>query len=93
MPITHSAPAQSGDGVEIPPAVKRHLGLDDDRSWVILTEANVFYWPGPDLRFPREEGPAGAAYGFLPPKLFRAIRDRFLELRTQRRARLVPRTE
>ncbi|WP_026871847.1 hypothetical protein [Inquilinus limosus] len=93
LPITHSAPAEPGDGIEIPTVVKEHLGLDDARSWVILTEANVFYWPGPDLRFPREKGPAGAAYGFLPPKLFRTIRDRFLELRKQRRAQLVSRSE
>ncbi|MGK9230981.1 hypothetical protein KXS07_03020 [Inquilinus limosus] len=93
LPITHSAPAEPGDGIEIPTVVKEHLGLDDARSWVILTEANVFYWPGPDLRFPREKGPAVAAYGFLPPKLFRTIRDRFLELRKQRRAQLVSRSE
>lgn len=93
LPMTHSEPVQPENGVEIPLAVKLHLGLDSDRSWVILTEANVFYWPGPDLRFPRETGPAGTAYGFLPPRLFRVIRDRFLELRKDRRARLVPRTE
>jgi hypothetical protein len=59
LPITHSAPARPGHGVEIPRAVKEHLGLNDDRSWVILTEANVFFWPGPDLRFPQGRGRQG----------------------------------
>jgi hypothetical protein len=26
------------------------LGLDEPRSWVVLTEANRFPWPDPDLR-------------------------------------------
>jgi hypothetical protein len=36
--------------MEIPPAVKRHLGLDDQPSWIVLDEFNVFTWPGYDLR-------------------------------------------
>ncbi len=36
--------------VEIPLRVKEHLGLDSERSWVILEEVNIFTWPGFDLR-------------------------------------------
>jgi len=50
LPITHSPPADDHLAVEIPIEVKRRLGLDDARSWVILSEANRFDWPGPDLR-------------------------------------------
>ena len=50
LPITHSAPRDSADGLEIPTATKERLGLDSERSWVILSEANDFIWPGPDLR-------------------------------------------
>jgi hypothetical protein len=32
LPITHASPAESAAAVEIPGAVKRHLGLDDERS-------------------------------------------------------------
>ena len=32
LPITHAAPADPTAAVEIPAAVKRHLGLDDERS-------------------------------------------------------------
>jgi hypothetical protein len=30
--------------------VKRHLGLDGERSWIVLDEINDFIWPGHDLR-------------------------------------------
>jgi hypothetical protein len=52
LPITHTAPnAASGEvGIEIPPRVKQHLGLDWERSWVIVSECNLDSWPSPDLR-------------------------------------------
>jgi hypothetical protein len=46
VPITHSPPHDPEVAVEIPPRVKEHLGLDAERSWVILDEVNVFTWPG-----------------------------------------------
>jgi hypothetical protein len=49
--------------------VKRHLGLDAERSWVILDEVNEFGWPGFDLQ-PVPRAPGGFDYGFLPPRLF-----------------------
>src|SRR5688500_8167274 len=49
-PITHVEPERSDEGVGIPPSVKKHLGLDRERSWIVLTEVNRFYWPGPDIR-------------------------------------------
>jgi hypothetical protein len=50
VPITHTAPSKPASALEIPAAVKRHLGLDADRSWVILDEGTRFVWPGYDLR-------------------------------------------
>ena len=44
--ITHSAPARLEFAIEIPAATKRRVGLDDDRSWVVLTEANRSHGPG-----------------------------------------------
>jgi hypothetical protein len=34
LPITHSPPADPASAIEMPAPVKRHLGLDDDRSWI-----------------------------------------------------------
>ncbi|MBN9020602.1 MAG: type II toxin-antitoxin system PemK/MazF family toxin [Rhizobiales bacterium] len=75
LPATHSPPAHAAGAVEIPQAVKRHLGLDEAQSWVIVSEGNRFIWPGYDLR-PRSDG--SYAYGFLPPRLFERIRDAFV---------------
>ena len=93
LPITHSPPVRSGDAIALPPAVKQRLGLDEAPSWVMLTETNSFIWPGPDLRVPPGRPAEEAAYGFLPPKLFQEIRDRFLERARNRQAGIVPRSE
>ena len=78
LTITHSAPSSDEEAIEIPAAVKARLGFDAARSWISVTEANVFAWPGPDLRFLPGKGPESAAYGFLPPGFFRIVRERFL---------------
>ncbi len=73
LPITHRAPADPAAAVEIPGMVKRHLGLDDARSWVVVAEGNEFLWPGYDLR---KIGNADRYdYGFLPPRLFNQVRE------------------
>jgi hypothetical protein len=93
LPITHSAPGPGKDAVEIPAMVKARLGLDGARSWVVVDEANLFNWPGPDLRFLPGKGPESAVYGFLPPSFFRVVRDRFLAADRAKKAALVARTE
>jgi hypothetical protein len=93
LPITHSPPAPGEDAIEIPAVVKARLRLDGERSWISVSEANVFNWPGPDLRLLPGEGPASAVYGFLPPGFFRVVRDRFLAADREKKAVLVPRTE
>lgn len=50
LPITHSPPHLPEDTIEVPPTTKQRLGLDSERSWIVITEANEFVWPGPDLR-------------------------------------------
>jgi mRNA-degrading endonuclease toxin of MazEF toxin-antitoxin module len=67
-PITHSAPPSAGAGIEIPAATKRRLGLDEARSWIVVSEGNRLVWPGPDIR---PIAPDRFDYGFLPPALFR----------------------
>ncbi|WP_245281535.1 plasmid maintenance toxin (PemK-like) [Rhizobium sp. AAP43] len=82
LPITHSPPSDPSEAIEIPPATKRRLGLDDERSWIVLTESNRFVWPGPDVR------PVDSECGYhgpLPPALFEEVKRRFVELaRSQR---------
>lgn len=79
--------------VEIPKITKDRLGLDDERSWVILSEANRFTWPGPDLRPLCTGEMESVAYGLLPFGLAEQIRSRFIALLKARRTRVVSRTE
>lgn len=93
LPITHVPPHDAGGAIEIPASTKRRLGLDDDQSWIVLTEGNAFLWPGPDLR-PLPGGEARTvALGLLPTGLFNVMRDRFLALHQRNKAQLVRRTE
>lgn len=92
LPITHTLPSNSDLAVEIPPATKRRLGLDDARSWVVFAEANRFTWPGPDLRPMRRGEAVSVLYGELPGSLLIKIRDGFLAALKKHRA-IVPRSE
>jgi len=93
LPITHTAPQSPDEGVELPPAVKARLGLDQERSWIIVSEGNDFTWPGPDLRPLTGQGLESVVYGFLPPRLFHAIRNRFLARAQTGQAGMTKRTE
>lgn len=66
LPITHSPPRVEDLAVELPPATKQRLGLDDARSWIVTRELNRFTWPGPDIR-PDSDGEA--VLGILPASL------------------------
>lgn len=93
LPVTHSVPQPPDEGIELPTETKRRLGLDSERSWIIVSDANDFVWPGPHPRFLPGQGPETSAYGFLPPAAFRAVRERFLARVLARKIGLVPRSE
>jgi hypothetical protein len=92
LPITHTPPTDPSLAFELPHATKRRLGLDVDRSWIVVTDANRFIWPGPDLRFARPGDSASAAYGLLPSAVFSEVRGKFVAAIRARRAGTVPRT-
>ena len=79
LPITHSPPAGDTVGIEIPPKVRRAVGLSDEPCWVIVSEHNVDEWPNAGLQ-PLPGRPGIFSYGFIPPRLFAEIKRRFLEL-------------
>jgi hypothetical protein len=89
-PVTHSSPDNPAKAFELPTAVKRHLGLDAERSWVILDEVNEFTWPGFDLR-PVPHAPNSFAYGFLPPRLFALLLTKQAEAWKQGLGKATPR--
>ncbi|MCV3767553.1 hypothetical protein [Rhizobium sp. TRM95796] len=82
VPVTHTPPRISASAVEIPLQVKQRLGLDSERSWVVLTELNEFIWPGPDIRPIGKTG--SPVYGFLPNTFFRHLITRLAAARASR---------
>jgi mRNA-degrading endonuclease toxin of MazEF toxin-antitoxin module len=68
-PITHRPAGAGTAALELPATVKRHLGLDSEKSWIVLDEVNQFAWPGFDL-MPIRGRNGRVDYGFLPPKFF-----------------------
>jgi hypothetical protein len=93
LPVTHSPPADPADALEIPRATKLRLRLDSERSWVMLSEANDFIWPGPDLRPAVSGDLATVAYGMLPPGFMAVLRERLARRRREKRVAVTTRTE
>jgi len=88
LPVTRRAPDNPAAATEIPPTVKHKLGLDAQRSWVVISEGNKFVWP--DLR--KVPGsPPRYAYGFLPPRFFNNVLKAFGAWRKAGKGRLTGR--
>jgi hypothetical protein len=90
LPITHTPPLKDEDGIEIPQATKRRLGLDAERSWIITTELNQFAWPGPDIR---RTASGEYVYGYLPEKLMQLVLDQVKKHVRNKQLKSVSRTE
>ena len=88
-PISHAPPRTTGEAVEIPAVTKSRLGLDEGRSWVVVSEINRFVWPGVDLR--PVPGKGSYDYGVLPPGLFRQVREGLANWVRSRKLRTTPR--
>jgi hypothetical protein len=79
--------------LKFPAATKRRLDLEDQRSWIVVTESNRFTWPGPDLRRTIPGNQTSIAFGLLPKALFDEVRTKWLALFAARKTQFVPRTE
>lgn len=89
-PVTHAAPEKATDAIELPRNVKKLLGLDEERSWIVVTELNRFIWPGPDIRPMPETGTP--FYDALPDWLFERVRNGVLQHSGQGRLKVTKRT-
>lgn len=93
VPITHTQPSNPEAAIEVPQPTKQRLGLDDERSWIVLSEYNQFVWPGPDLRPISRSYHDQYHYGFLPPKLFDQLKKKLLEQIREQQVQAITRTE
>jgi hypothetical protein len=92
LAITHRVPG-AGDAVLLPEPVKRRLGLDEAPSWIVVSEANVFVWPGADLRPVPRRSPRTHTYGRVPRAFLKEVATAYLARVKAGRSRRVPRTE
>jgi hypothetical protein len=88
VPITHSPPRSAADAIEVPHKIKQHLGLDDERSWIVTTEVNRIAWDDPGIV------PASRKswhYGALPQGFVKQVQDRIRERAQARQLGVVKR--
>ncbi|MGB9115026.1 hypothetical protein [Bradyrhizobium sp.] len=96
LPITTAKPASDDPWkIEIPRSIKERIGLDERRSWVDVTEFNIFVWTGYHLRptkTPRVKAKSEqetCLYGYLPSGFFRKITKATDEYRLTNKPKLV----
>ncbi|WP_274630929.1 type II toxin-antitoxin system PemK/MazF family toxin [Arvimicrobium flavum] len=83
--ITHSPPGKDETAIAVPPAVARHLGLDDQPSWIKTDQVNVLRWERGRIPYGISQARKGAwAYGMLPQALGRQA---FEQVRAKARGR------
>ncbi len=92
FPITSSAPSDPRQAVEIPPSSRARLGLQREACWVVVSETNLFAWPGPDLRR-TETDEKSFLYGALPAAFLRQVKVAFAAWRNRNPVATIRRTE
>jgi hypothetical protein len=93
VPVTHTEPRDPAKAIEMPAPLKKYLGLEARRSWIVVDETNEFLWPGPALRPVARTRRDTFSYGTLPPKFFGKLRQRLLDIARSNRLRRVVRTD
>lgn len=73
-PITHTPPEKNKTFVKIPPKVAKHIGLDEQQSWIKTDQVNSFLWDG--LHIPYGVSRASRQkweYGELPYQIAKEV--------------------
>lgn len=91
-PIT-SHPGEGSTVIDLPLVIKRRLGLDERRSWVIVSELNKFTWPGFDVRAVPGRTPSTCSYGHILPGFLLQIRSTIGQLARKRLVRPIDRDD
>jgi hypothetical protein len=95
--MSHKPPEPAERAIEVPKKLKRHLGLDEDPSWIYTDQLNEFAWSGPDIR-PAEwistlpSARDTCVIGALPNSWFGLIKRDVIENLKLKRAQIIRRT-
>ena len=92
-PITHAPPVNIETALQLPALTKERLGLDEQASWIITQEVNVFTWPGPDLKSIDTNAGQRFAFGYLPSHLTKDVIEAVRRHARVGSAHIVHRTE
>jgi uncharacterized protein YifN (PemK superfamily) len=87
-PVTHAPPHSTSDAIEIPTAIKRHLGLDEQRSWIVVNEVNRVSWDDAGIE---PVSRTKWVYGALPQSFLKQVQERIDALAQTRKVSLVDR--
>jgi hypothetical protein len=93
VPVATRPPRPGDSAVEIPPRVRKHLGLGDERCWIVSDELNRFTWPGPDIRPIRRGQDLDPHYGAIPGRLFEQVRQKLDQAARAGRLKVTKRTQ
>jgi hypothetical protein len=95
--ISHKPPMAEERALEVPPKLKRYLGMDAKPTWIYTDQLNVFAWPGPDLRLAEEisrlpTARGGCVIGALPTDWFEQVKAHLAESHRLKAVKAVNRT-
>lgn len=84
VPVAHTPPESPETALDLPAAIKQHLGLKAEHSRVVLSASSLSERRGPDLRRVANRDDSSLAHGFLPapvpaPRLTAAILSATIE--------------
>lgn len=96
--ISHMEPPPNRRALEVPPKLRRWIGLDNDPQWIYTDEVNIFTWPGPDLRpaqwiSQRELQEDTCVLGVLPYDWYSTVAKHLAESYRMGMVRVVKRTQ
>lgn len=78
--ITHSPPSDGETAVEMPPAVAKHLGLDDEPCWIKTDQVNLLDWQKGRIPYGISQARKGEwSYGEIPAALGQRVTQQISE--------------
>lgn len=92
--ITHNPPGRGESAVKVPPAVAKHLGLDEGQSWIKTDQVNKLAWEKGRIPYGISQASKGEwTFGMVPQGLGRQVFEQVREKARLRTLQTVDRDE